>query len=103
MLVRYGALVSSALTGMADTAASTIAAANAYPAFKKYGHLAGNYGGSWWHQKTEFESFNGAILLTTNCLVPPKDSYKDRLFTTSVVGWPGVMHIPDRPKGGQGI
>ncbi len=73
--------------------------ANAYPAFKKYDHLVGNYGGSWWHQKEEFEKFGGAILMTTNCLVPPKDSYIDRLFTTDVVGWPGVAHIPDRENG----
>jgi hydroxylamine reductase len=75
--------------------------ANAYPHFKKYPHLVGNYGSSWWHQKEEFDSFGGAILMTTNCLVPPKDSYKDRVFTTSIVGWPGVAHIAERPKGGQ--
>ena len=75
--------------------------ANAYPAFKKYPHLVGNYGGSWWHQRDEFEAFGGAILMTTNCLVEPKDSYRDRIFTTSVVGWPGVQHIAERPEGGQ--
>ena len=75
--------------------------ANAYPAFKKYDHFVGNYGGSWWHQNEEFESFGGAILLTTNCLVPPKESYKDRLFTTGLVGWPDVAHIPDREPGQQ--
>jgi hydroxylamine reductase len=75
--------------------------ANAYPALKKYAHLVGNYGGSWWHQREEFEKFGGAILMTTNCLVPPKDSYVDRLFTTGQVGWPGVAYIPDREKGGQ--
>jgi len=74
---------------------------NAYPAFKKYPHLIGNYGGSWWHQKKEFETFGGAILLTTNCLVPPRDSYTDRLFTTGMVGWPGITHIPDRRDGEQ--
>lgn len=73
--------------------------ANAYPAFKKYAHFVGNYGGSWWHQREEFESFGGAILLTTNCLVPPKESYKGRLFTTGLVGWPDVPHIPDRALG----
>ncbi len=73
--------------------------ANAYPGLKKYKHLAGNYGSSWWHQKQEFDAFNGAILMTTNCLVPPKDSYKDRLFTTGVVGWPGVQHIAPRTPG----
>lgn len=75
--------------------------ANAYPAFKRYPHFVGNYGGSWWRQQDEFEKFGGAILMTTNCLVKPRDSYKDRLFTTGMVGWPGVQHIPDRPKGGQ--
>ena len=74
--------------------------ANAYPFFKQYDHFAGNYGGSWWHQHQEFESFGGAILMTTNCLVPPKESYKHRLFTTGHVGWPGVQHIPDREPGG---
>ncbi len=74
--------------------------AHAYPAFKKYAHLAGNYGGSWWHQREEFEAFGGAIVLTTNCLVPPKESYRDRLFTTGLVGWPGVAHIADRRPGG---
>ncbi|MDY7080098.1 MAG: hydroxylamine reductase [Chloroflexota bacterium] len=75
--------------------------ANAYPAFKKYPHLVGNYGGSWWHQQTEFEKFGGAILMTTNCIVKPKKSYKDRIFTTGMAGWPGVQHIPDRADGGQ--
>ncbi|MBW2168789.1 MAG: hydroxylamine reductase, partial [Deltaproteobacteria bacterium] len=76
--------------------------ANYYPAFKKYDHFAGNYGGSWWHQNKEFESFNGPIILTTNCLVPLKkdNTYLDRLFTTGVVGYPGAKHIPDRPEGG---
>ncbi len=76
--------------------------ANYYPAFKKYEHLVGNYGGSWWHQNEDFESFNGPILLTTNCLIPVKkeNTYLDRLFTTGVVGYPGATHIPDRPEGG---
>ena len=75
--------------------------ANAYPAFKNYPHLVGNYGSSWWHQKEEFATFGGAIFMSTNCLVPPRDSYRDRLFTTGVVGWPGVTHIADRPRGGR--
>jgi hydroxylamine reductase len=75
--------------------------ANAYPAFKKYSNFYGNYGGSWWHQNEEFEKFNGPVLMTTNCLVPPKDSYKDRVFTTGVVGFPGVKHIADRQSGKQ--
>ena len=76
--------------------------ANYYPAFKKYSHFVGNYGGSWWRQNEEFESFNGPVLLTTNCLVPLKKSntYLDRLFTTGVVGYNGAVHIPDRPEGG---
>ncbi len=76
--------------------------ANYYPAFKKYDHFVGNYGGSWWHQNKEFESFNGPILLTTNCLVPLKKSntYLDRLFTTGVVGYENAVHIADRPEGG---
>ncbi|HIP95922.1 MAG TPA: hydroxylamine reductase, partial [Anaerolineae bacterium] len=75
--------------------------ANAYPAFKKYPHFVGNYGGSWWRQREEFEKFGGAILMTTNCLVKPKESYRDRIFTTGLVGWPGVPHIPDRQDGAQ--
>jgi hydroxylamine reductase len=76
--------------------------ANYYPAFKKYGHFVGNYGGSWWHQNKEFESFNGPILLTTNCLVPLKkdNTYLHRLYTTGVVGYEGATHIPNRPEGG---
>ncbi|MEN3005642.1 hydroxylamine reductase [Dehalobacterium formicoaceticum] len=73
--------------------------ANYYPAFKKYSHFAGNYGGSWWRQDKEFASFNGPILMTTNCIIPPKDSYKDRIYTTSIVGFPGVKHIEDGPDG----
>ena len=73
--------------------------ANYYPAFKKYDHFVGNYGNAWWMQDKEFEAFNGPILMTTNCLVPPKDSYKDRAFTTGEVGFPGVKHIPDRVDG----
>ncbi|WP_340820862.1 hydroxylamine reductase [Methanolobus sp. WCC4] len=67
--------------------------ANSYPEFKKYEHLVGNYGGSWWHQKQEFESFNGPILLTSNCIVPPRQSYINRLYTTGSVGYDGATHI----------
>ena len=76
--------------------------ANCYPAFKKYDHFVGNYGGSWWHQNKEFESFNGPILLTTNCLVPLKknNTYLERLFTTGVVGYENAVHIADRSAGG---
>ena len=76
--------------------------ANYYPAFKKYTHFVGNYGGSWWHQNEEFESFKGPIILTTNCLIPIKkdNTYLNRLFTTGVVNYPGAKHIADRPEGG---
>jgi hydroxylamine reductase len=76
--------------------------ANYYPAFKKYDHFAGNYGGSWWNQNKEFESFNGPILMTTNCIIPIKkdNTYQNRIFTTGMTGYPGVKHIPDRPEGG---
>ena len=68
--------------------------AHYYPAFQKYSHFAGNYGNAWWKQKEEFEAFNGPVLLTTNCLVPPLESYKDRVYTTGAVGFPGCKHIP---------
>ncbi len=75
--------------------------AHYYPQLKKYPHLVGNYGGAWWQQDKEFESFNGAILMTTNCIVPVRKSYEDRIFTTGMAGYPGVAHIADRPKGGR--
>jgi hydroxylamine reductase len=74
-------------------------AAHGYPGLKKYKHLVGNYGGAWQDQRQEFDRFPGAILMTTNCLQKPKDSYKGRLFTSGVVGWPGVVHIGDRNFG----
>ena len=76
--------------------------ANCYPAFKKYDHFVGNYGGSWWHQNKEFESFNGPIILTTNCLIPLRkdNTYLDRLYTTGLVNYPGATHITNRPEGG---
>ena len=67
--------------------------AHYYPAFKKYENFAGNYGNAWWKQTEEFDKFNGPVLMTTNCLVPPRDSYKDRVYTTGVVGFPGLKHI----------
>lgn len=67
--------------------------AHYYPAFKKYPNFVGNYGNAWWKQKEEFESFHGPILMTTNCIVPPKDSYKARLYTTGAAGYPGCKHI----------
>jgi hydroxylamine reductase len=75
--------------------------ANAYPLLKKYDHLVGNYGGSWWRQKSEFEAFGGPILMTTNCIVPPSGSYQAHLFTTGLAGWPGCPHISDRKPGQQ--
>ena len=73
--------------------------AHYYPKFKHYKHFAGNYGNAWWKQKEEFEAFNGPVLLTTNCLVPPKDSYKARVFTTGAVGFPGCPHIEAKADG----
>ncbi|XRO76975.1 hydroxylamine reductase [Methanocaldococcus sp. 10A] len=73
--------------------------AHYYPFFKKYEHFVGNYGGSWPHQTVEFEKFNGPIVMTTNCLVPPKDSYKDRVYVTNEVGYPGLKKIPVREDG----
>lgn len=75
--------------------------ANYYPAFKKFTHFHGNYGSSWWHQASEFESFRGPILMTTNCIVPPKDSYKAKMYTTGMAGYPGCPHIGDRATGGK--
>src|SRR5665648_1233583 len=73
--------------------------AHYYPAFKKYDNFVGNYGNAWHKQDKEFDSFNGPIFLTTNCLVPPKDSYKDRVYTTGIVGFEGVKHIANRADG----
>jgi len=77
--------------------------ANYYPAFKKYKHFIGNYGSSWWRQNSDFETFNGPIILTTNCLIPIKkeNTYPDRLFTTNIVNYPNAKHIADRPQGGE--
>ena len=74
--------------------------ANYYPAFKKYKHFAGNYGNAWWKQDKKFSSFNGPVLMTTNCIVPVRDAYRNRIFTTGMAGYPGVKHIPDREEGG---
>lgn len=71
--------------------------AHYYPAFKKYKHFVGNYGNAWWRQTQEFESFNGPILMTTNCITPPRSGYMDRIWTTGAAGYPGVQHIPDVP------
>jgi len=87
-------------TGVDVYTHSEMLPAHYYPAFKKYDHFVGNYGGAWWQQNQDFETFNGPILMTTNCIIPVKDSYKDRIFTTGMTGYPGIKHIADRPDGG---
>lgn len=91
-------LEQTAGTGVDVYTHSEMLAGHYYPFFKKYPHFAGNYGNAWWKQKEEFEKFHGPILMTTNCVVPPADSYKDRLWTTGAAGWPGCRHI-DAPYG----
>ncbi len=86
-------------TGVDVYTHSEMLPANYYPAFKKYEHFVGNYGNAWWKQKEEFESFNGPVLFTTNCIVPPNESYKDRIYTTGASGFDGCTHIPDRKDG----
>ena len=81
-------------TGVDVYTHSEMLPAHYYPAFKKYPNFIGNYGNAWWKQKEEFEAFGGPILMTTNCIVPPSDSYKDRLYTTGAAGFPGCKHIP---------
>ena len=90
-------------TGIDVYTHSEMLPANYYPAFKKYKHFVGNYGSSWWHQREDFETFNGPILFTTNCIVPPASNatYKDRVFTTGAAGYPGSKHIADREPGEQ--
>jgi hydroxylamine reductase len=86
-------------TGVDVYTHSEMLPAHYYPKFKKYEHFVGNYGNAWWKQGEEFESFNGPILMTTNCIVPPKASYKNRIFTTGSAGYEGVTHIPEREEG----
>ena len=90
-------------TGVDVYTHSEMLPANYYPAFKKYRHFVGNYGSSWWHQREDFETFNGPILFTTNCIVPPLNNaiYKDRIFTTGAAGYPGSKHVADRKPGQQ--
>jgi len=90
-------------TGVDVYTHSEMLPANYYPAFKRYTHFVGNYGSSWWRQKEEFETFNGPVLFTTNCIVPPKKdaSYFDKVYTTGAAGFTGFRHIADRPTGGR--
>ncbi|MBB5172371.1 hydroxylamine reductase [Texcoconibacillus texcoconensis] len=94
-------LEQTAGTGVDIYTHSEMLPANYYPAFKKYDHFVGNYGNAWWQQKKEFESFNGPVLFTTNCIVPPKASYQDRIYTTGATGYPGFKHIEPREEGGK--
>jgi hydroxylamine reductase len=94
-------LEQTAGTGVDVYTHSEMLPAHYYPFFKKYTNFAGNYGNAWWQQDKEFASFNGPILMTTNCIVPVKDAYKDRLYTTNAAGWPGAPHIGERPVGGR--
>ena len=87
-------LEQTAGTGVDVYTHSEMLPAHYYPAFKKYPHFVGNYGNAWWKQKEEFASFNGPILMTTNCIVPPAPAYQDRLYTTGAAGYPGCKHIP---------
>ncbi|OLS01518.1 hydroxylamine reductase [Tissierella creatinophila] len=93
-------LIQTEGTGVDVYTHSEMLPANYYPAFKKFDHFVGNYGNAWWNQKEEFEKFNGAILFTTNCIVPPLASYADRVYTTGSSGYPGFKHIADRVDGG---
>ena len=88
-------------TGVDVYTHSEMLPANYYPAFKKYSHFVGNYGGAWWSQVTDFETFNGVVLFTTNCIVPPRSTatYADRVYTTGASGFPGFKHIEDRKDG----
>ncbi|MEK3785962.1 hydroxylamine reductase [Paenibacillus sp. FSL K6-1230] len=86
-------------TGVDVYTHSEMLPAHYYPAFKKYNNFVGNYGNAWWKQNTEFDAFNGPILMTTNCIVPPKASYMDRIYTTGNTGFAGVKHIPEGENG----
>ena len=86
-------------TGVDVYTHSEMLPAHYYPELKKYDNLAGNYGGAWWQQNAEFDTFNGPILMTTNCITPVREDYRNRMFTTGVTGYPGVKHIPEAPDG----
>ncbi|MGM0416806.1 MAG: hydroxylamine reductase [Thermodesulfobacteriota bacterium] len=87
-------------TGVDVYTHSEMLPAHYYPAFKKYEHFVGNYGNAWWLQNKEFASFNGPIVMTTNCITPVQDAYKDRIYTTGMAGYPEVKHLPEREAGG---
>ncbi len=89
-------------TGVDVYTHSEMLPAHYYPAFKKYSHFAGNYGNAWWKQKEEFETFNGPVIFTSNCIVPPLENstYKDRIYTTGAAGFGGFKYIPERKEGG---
>lgn len=101
LLDLYDLLEQTAGTGINVYTHGEMLPAHAYPSFKRYPHLIGNYGGAWWEQQQQFDAFNGPVLMTTNCLQKPRDSYIDRLFTTGMVGWEGIPHIGDRQPGQQ--
>ena len=101
LLDLYELLEQTAGTGVLVYTHGELLPAHAYPAFKAFPHLAGNYGGAWWEQQREFAAFNGPILMTTNCIQAPRPSYQGRIFTTGVVGWEGIPHIADRLPGQQ--
>jgi hydroxylamine reductase len=88
-------------TGVDVYTHSEMLPAHYYPAFKKYGHFVGNYGNAWWLQNKEFASFNGPIVMTTNCITPVQNAYKERIYTTGMAGYPEVQHIPERQEGGE--
>ena len=101
LLDLYELLEQTAGTGIQVYTHGEMLPAHAYPVFKAFPHLAGNYGGAWWGQQRDFAAFNGPILMTTNCIQAPRPSYQGRLFTTGVVGWEGIPHIADRRPGQQ--
>lgn len=101
LLDLYELLAQTAGTGVMVYTHGEMLPAHAYPAFKAFPHLAGNYGGAWWDQQRDFAAFNGPILMTTNCIQTPRESYKDRIYTTGMVGFEGVAHIADRAPGAQ--
>ncbi len=99
LLDLYEVLQQTVGTGINVYTHGELLPAHAYPAFKQFPHLIGNYGGAWWEQQREFSRFNGPIIVTTNCLQQPRPDYADRLFTTGMVGWDGIAHIADRELG----